>query len=223
MKEILGNNLTLFFNLMDKNCNQAEVAYVDNKYEVWGVSDKLFKKMCDMTEEQFVELAGEDAWWRSSDGSNLWAEDIIEFEVNGKEMVGWDSPIYESKKGHKYENLSEYLCECIGVSQPKNVCACAMDLAKFNGMTMGELFSKYEGYFTLDEEGYANVNEISFKTEKLAELLYELEDHEIEIPDNCDQCRIITSSSIPLSREVVASGHQATEEQNHDEEYEEEL
>lgn len=101
--------------------------------------------MCDMTEEQFVELAGEDAWWRSSDGSNLWAEDIIKLKVNGKEMICWNSPIYDSKEGQEYESLSEYLSECIGVSQPKNVCACAMDLAKANGMTMEELFSKFEG------------------------------------------------------------------------------
>lgn len=145
MKEILGGNLKLFFDLMDKNYNQAEITYTGSRYEVWEVSDELFTKMCGMTEEQFVELAGEDAWWRSSDGSNLWSEDVIELEVNGKEMICWDSPIYDSKKGQKYESLSEYLCECIGVSQPKNVCACAMDLARFNDMTMGELFSRFEG------------------------------------------------------------------------------
>lgn len=98
MKEILGNNLKLFFDLMDKNCDLADITYAGNRYEVWEVSDELFIKMCDMTEEQFVELAGEDAWWRSSDGSNLWAEDVIELEVNGKEMICWDSPIYDSKK-----------------------------------------------------------------------------------------------------------------------------
>lgn len=64
--------------------------------------------------------------------------------VNGKEMIGWDSPIYDSKKDQEYESSSEYLCECIGVSQPKNVCTCAMDLASFNNMTMGELFNKFE-------------------------------------------------------------------------------
>lgn len=144
MKEILGNNLKLFFDLMDKNCDSADITYAGSRYEVWKVSDELFTKMYDMTEEQFVELAGEDAWWRSSDGSNLWAEDVIKFEVNSKEMIGWDSPIYDSKKDQEYESLSEYLCECIGVSQPKNVCTCAMDLASFNNMTMGELFNKFE-------------------------------------------------------------------------------
>lgn len=145
MKEILGNNLKPFFDLIDRNCNQADIAYAGNKYEVWEVSDELFTKMCDMTEEQFVELAGEDAWWRSSDGSNLWAEDITKFRVNNENMIGWKSPIYKYKRRRKYENLSEYLSDCIGISQPKNVCACAVDLARVNDMTMGELFSKYGG------------------------------------------------------------------------------
>ncbi len=145
MKEILGGNLKLFFDLMDKNCDSADITYAGNRYEVWKVSDELFTKMCNMTEEQFVELAGEDAWWRSSDGSNLWAEDITKFRVNNEDMIGWKSPIYKYKRIRKYENLSDYLCACIGISQPRNVCACAMDLAKFNSMSMGELFSKFEG------------------------------------------------------------------------------
>ena len=53
-----------------------------------------------------------------------------------------DNPI--SNKGNRYESLSDYLCNCVGVSEPKNVCACAMDLAKYNDMTMAELFEKYE-------------------------------------------------------------------------------
>lgn len=44
----------------------------------------------------------------------------------------------------KYQSLSEYLCEFIGASTPHNVVSCAMDLAKFNYLTMGELFKKYE-------------------------------------------------------------------------------
>ena len=144
MKEILGDNLKKFFDAVDNPPNDADITYAGNRYEVWEVSDELFKKMCDMSEEEFVELAGEGTWWRQSYGSNLGSPDA-EFKVNGKYLTGWDSPIYDSKIGNKYENLSEYLCDCIGVSQPRNVCACAIDLAKYNDMTMGELFEKYEG------------------------------------------------------------------------------
>lgn len=64
---------------------------------VWEVSDELHKKMCDMSEEEFVEIAGEDAWWRSSTGSVLGVPDTG-FDVNGNVLVAWDSLIYESKK-----------------------------------------------------------------------------------------------------------------------------
>lgn len=144
MVEILGNNLKQFFDTIDSPPNDAEITYAGDRYEVWEVSDELFKRMGDMSEEEFIDLAGEDAWWRSSNGSVLGFPDT-EFDINGNDLTAWDSPIYESKKGNKYEKLSEYLCECIGVSQPRNVCACAMDLAKYNDMTMGELFEKYEG------------------------------------------------------------------------------
>lgn len=144
MVEILGNNLKQFFDIIDNPPNNAEITYAGDRYEVWEVSDELFVKMCDMSEEEFVEMAGEDAWWRSSEGSNLGYPDA-EFEVNSENLTGWDSPIYSSKIGHRYENLSDYLCNCIGASLPRNVCACAMDLAKYNDMTMGELFAKYEG------------------------------------------------------------------------------
>ena len=143
MKEILGKNLKKFFDTIDNPPNDAEITYAGDKYEVWKVSDELFEKMCNMTEEKFIGIAGEDAWCRQSYGSNLGYPNA-EFEVNGKNLTGWDSPIYDSKIGNKYENLSDYLCNCIGVSQPRNVCACAVDLAKYNDMTMGELFEKYE-------------------------------------------------------------------------------
>ena len=130
MVEILGSNLKKFFDVIDNPPNEADITYAGNRYEVWEVSDELFEKMCNMSEEEFVEIAGEDAWWRQSYGSNLGYPEETTI-VNGDEI--------------EYENLSEYLCECIGVSQPRNVCACAMDLAKYNDMTMGELFEEYEG------------------------------------------------------------------------------
>lgn len=144
MKEILGKNLKKFFDAVDSECNNADITYAGDRYEVWKVSDELFGKICNMSEEEFLELAGEDAWWRQSYGSNLGYPDA-KFKVNSKNLIGWDSPIYDSKIGKKYDDLSDYLCDCIGVSQPRNVCACAVDLAKYNDMTMGELFEKYEG------------------------------------------------------------------------------
>jgi len=94
-----------------------------------------------MSDDEFVKLAGEDAWWRSAEGGNLGIPDT-KFKVNGEMLLGWN---WQDKKRRKYENLSDYLCECVGASTEKNVCACAVDLAKYNHMMMAELFEKYEG------------------------------------------------------------------------------
>ena len=104
--------------------------------------------MCDMSEEKFEELAGEDAWWRSAEGSILDAPDA-KIYVNGNEMLGWTRGIWDDEDNEESEiyesSLSDYLCNVLGASQPNNVCALAVDLAKYNGITMGELFTKYEG------------------------------------------------------------------------------
>lgn len=143
--EILGNKLKRFFDKVDNPPNDAEISYAGNRYEVWEVSEDLFNKMSNMSEDEFVKLAGEEAWWRQSNGSVLGVPDTY-FSVHGERLLGWDSSIYESKVWHKYVNLSEYLCDCIGASTGKNVCACVTDLAKYNDMTIAELFDKYEGY-----------------------------------------------------------------------------
>lgn len=147
MKEILGKDLKRFFDVVDSEYNNAEITYAGNSYEVWEVSDELFKQMCDMSEEKFVELAGEEAFWRHSEGSNLGAP-YEKNTVNGHKMISWSKGYLrceESRRSKKYESLSEYLCDCVGASTPKNVCALSATLAKANGVTMGELFEKYEG------------------------------------------------------------------------------
>lgn len=175
MKEILGNHLMNFFvEMILQNENYSKDlmrTYKGNRYEVHSISDELFHAMCDMSEDKFVELAGEDAWWRSANGSNQSVPNN-KYIINGEEIIAWDGYIrceyyndycvgcedridgmceasdedIESCCGErKYDTLSDYLCDEIGASQPKNICALAVDLAKYNGMTMGELFAKYEG------------------------------------------------------------------------------
>lgn len=82
--EILGNKLKRFFDIVDDPPNDAEITYAGNRYEVWEVSEDLFNKMCDMSKEEFVKLAGEEAWWRQSDGSVLGVPDT-KFIINGEE------------------------------------------------------------------------------------------------------------------------------------------
>lgn len=167
MKEILGNNLEQLFN----NVFSGNRTYKGSKYEVWELSNEAFDTICDMSDEKFEELAGEDAWWRSADGSNQDVPDS-KYVINGEEIIAWDGyrrceyyddccedceeridgeceasdEDIECCCGPRiYNTLSEYFCEEIGASQPKNVCALAVDLAEYNGLTMGELFTKYEG------------------------------------------------------------------------------
>ena len=100
--EILGNKLKRFFDIVDNPPNDAEITYAGNRYEVWEVSEDLFNKMCDMSEEEFVKLAGEEAWWRQSDGSVLGVPDT-KFIINGEEMVSWNTT------GQIKENLKTVL------------------------------------------------------------------------------------------------------------------
>ena len=56
--EILGNKLKRFFDIVDNPPNDAEIIYAGNIYEVWEISESLFNKMCNMSEDEFVRLAG---------------------------------------------------------------------------------------------------------------------------------------------------------------------
>ena len=145
MKEILGNNLEQLFN----NVVNGNRTYKGDKYEVWELSNEAFDAICDMSDEKFEELAGEDAWWRSSDGSNQGIPDTT-VHINGHEILAWAGEPWEDEEDdEEFEiyasKLTDYLCNELGASQPRNVCALAVDLAKYNGITMGELFTKYEG------------------------------------------------------------------------------
>ena len=163
MKEILGDSLMHFMISMTdrKEYERHQRTYNGEQYEVWEVSDDLFEDMCDMSEEEFVELAGEDAWWRSAEGSILGSPNSTAF-INGQEVFAWidekmhdgwcdgcgcddEEECKECKiEARTYKSLSSYLCDEMGCSQPKNVCALSVDLARYNKMTLGELFRKLE-------------------------------------------------------------------------------
>ncbi len=165
MKEILAESLQPFF---DNSGLEGKCTYQGGLYEVWEISDEVFDKMCDMKEDEFLELCP-DGMWRSSEGS-IFGIPCVEYEINGQKIFAWDynreryiedckDCIVREKYGckqteedynecfgdRKYKTLLEYFCEEIGASVARNVCALSMDLAKYNKMTMGELFKKYEG------------------------------------------------------------------------------
>lgn len=139
MQEILAENLQPLF---DNASLTGKKTYSGELYEVWEVYEFMFN----ISDEEFERLCPE-GMWRSSNGS-IMGYPAEYFIVNKKKLKCWDrrEELYGKKcRRTKYESLLEYLCENIGASQPRNVCALAVDLAKYNNMTMGELFTKYEG------------------------------------------------------------------------------
>lgn len=112
--------------------------YRGKEYGVWEVLDSSFKTLCDEPDD--IEGAWDNCGWRHCIGSNM---DGVNNEliVNGHPLKCW----YDSDDKPEYDNLLDYLLEEIGCSQPKNICALATDLAKFNGLKLSELFIKYQG------------------------------------------------------------------------------
>ncbi len=167
MKEILAENLQPLFDNSDLS---GKCTYRGKFYEVWEVSDKDFETLCSISDEDFEKLCPE-GMWRSAVGSNMGGCPDVQYEIKDNKLFAWDGnkrSDYETeceecsdkKNGicagneqdfeecfgkRKYNGLLEYLCEEIGASQSKNVCALAVDLARYNNLTLGELFTKYEG------------------------------------------------------------------------------
>ena len=133
-------------------------------YEIWEIEKS------DMHKLEETEWLDEYGWWRYAKGSNMGTAYGF-FTVNGKELIAWDGykredlrdewydePDEEKAEYHysfkeyeeamyprDYMHLTEYMCQELGASQPKNICALAVDLARSNGLTMAQLFEKYEG------------------------------------------------------------------------------
>ena len=150
MKEILANNLQSLF---DNTSLNGKCTYKGNTYEVWEISDEDFKTMCNMSEEEFEKVCP-DGMWRSSEGSNM-GNPNYSVIINKNELLAWadEENMYQTyigagalcTKRKEYQSLLEYFCDCVGASQPRNVCALATDLARYNNMKMSELFNVYEG------------------------------------------------------------------------------
>lgn len=139
----------------------AEKKHDDGEYQVWEVDMISFGKLCLIADDSaWKEHWG---WWRHCTGCNLVGSMTHQFIVNGKTMLGFvneqqlqdfldyheceeeeDRLTEEDYFSTPYGTLTEYLCDEIGASTEKNICAISVDLAKMNGMTMAELFDRYQ-------------------------------------------------------------------------------
>jgi hypothetical protein len=160
MKEILvwGNPVKDFERLsISPKCTWSGKSNSDVEMHVYEVSDNEFETLC-----KDAEIDIEDTWidcaWRNAEGSNMGVVSV-RYNINKHYIKAWDGAgredITEQNKNEKpedryyperkYYNLLEYFCDEIGAGQPRNVCALAVDLAKQNGITIGELFNKFQG------------------------------------------------------------------------------
>lgn len=143
MKEILGQ----LHQVLDNKADNAKCTYNGDPYEVWEVTDELFEYLCGFEEDVWNDRFP-GSWLRQSEGSVIKNWETYIFNINGQFMHGLLNEHRILDDGwfqDTYSSLTEYLCEHVGYSQPRNVCAVAMDLAKMNGMSMGKLFEVYEG------------------------------------------------------------------------------
>jgi len=122
----------------------AKKAYQGKEYQVWELDKKEFEKLCRIPDEEWKDNWG---MWRSAKGSNMRVPED-EYMINNHLILAWDGSARteveddEYYLDRSYANLLEYFSNELGASQPRNVCALAIDLARANGITMAELFSR---------------------------------------------------------------------------------
>lgn len=116
---------------------------------VYEVNENDFKILCN---EEDDEQYWKDTGWRYCEGSNQGVPQS-KTKVNNKDLICWYEPFvdeedeeYDEPYYEEFKHLLQYLCDSVGASQPRNVCALAMDLAKYNNMKMSDLFREYQEY-----------------------------------------------------------------------------
>ena len=142
MKEILvSGNVDKDFKRLGVN---AKLTYgnEDTDYKVYEVTEEDFDILCN---EPNTDNTWINCGWRYCEGSNMGYPNVY-LNINEKRIKCWmyefeDEPI----ELYDYETLIEYINEECGATTFKNICAIAIDLAKYNKMKMSELFKVYEG------------------------------------------------------------------------------
>jgi hypothetical protein len=113
---------------------------------VYCITRDEFDILCD---DKYSENDWLDSCWRYAEGSNMGSLNTQKI-INGKALECFSSlrqPLYEDDEeidDMEYDHLLDYLCYCLGVSTESNICAVAVDLARYNHMSMVELFERYQ-------------------------------------------------------------------------------
>jgi hypothetical protein len=136
MAEIFGGNgLHRAFKALGIDAKRTYKSSHEPYYEVWELNKKDIKVL-----EEIMEWQSDWGWWRSAKGSNMGTPAEF-FTINGQFMIGW-----ETQDGNDtYDSLMDYFHKGLSIGMESNICACAVDLARVNGMTMSRLFQTFEG------------------------------------------------------------------------------
>lgn len=137
--------------------------YSGADYGVCEVTEEEFKILCDEPED--IYGAWEEGGWRYCEGSNV-EEPQQKVLIANREITAWydeskdfdseeEKQIYLEENGgviplEEFHDLLQYLCDEMGCSSPRNVCALTKDLAKYNNMKLSELFKIYQGEIQCD-------------------------------------------------------------------------
>ncbi len=127
---------------------KAVKTFDSKEYQVWEIEEDDFERICNIKENEWKKEWG---MWRYALGSNMACTIPKRYNINRKHIKAFDgmnrsdsdSGFDDGYHPRRYSDLLEYLSKEIGASQPRNVCAICVDLAKINGIKMSELFKKY--------------------------------------------------------------------------------
>ncbi len=161
-----------YLHIFPKNTFSGSVAQW-KVLEVWELTSDEFDCLVNSFDDQrgnmdWNIIAPENSWWRSAKGSNQGVPDE-EFIINDLPLIAWRSQGHieelrdtwedisvDERAEYKnfeeycdiwlpkyYNNIIEYIHEELHASTEGNVCALVTDLAKYNNMSIADIFRIY--------------------------------------------------------------------------------
>lgn len=150
MREILGKVSPKAFEVLDV---KAKLTFESASYEVWEMSESEYQGLCAVPDKTWNDNWG---WWRGANGSVM-DNPTDTYTINGVEIIAFDGSrrvdnieenktleedeqwIIDPKDG--FSSLMSYFHHELELSQPRNVTAICIDIAKLNDIKLSELFS----------------------------------------------------------------------------------
>lgn len=124
-------------------------------FTVWEIEETDMKRLAAIDDGGWPDHWG---WWWHASGSNMGAPNA-EYVINRHTLLAWDDDrtnwcsgctatdcegtdedLDECYSRREFPDLLTYFSGEIGATRPRNVAALAMDMAKYNNMSMAELF-----------------------------------------------------------------------------------